>query len=296
LFVIVSSPKMSEFQKKRSCGGDNSCTLTMKRTSSLPGELKNIHHTKNSSREELSYEEHMEQMIIGWLRNLPDIPRSTPRLLPPKRLFKRKTPTIVLDLDQTLVYSSVSALRGCKGTVGITFAGQSAWVHPRPGLEQFLRSCRSWYDEMILWTAGKTEYALAAINGLGIKQYFDHLLFNANCHMVELESVIPPLYGSGGYLDDDNKTNDCGKLFFKPLCLLNRDQCFLIDDSKEMIAFNSSDQVLHIKPFTGDYNDQELTKLLPFLKQLSQSKTLGADMLKHQQNLAKGCSSGNRGN
>jgi len=283
---------MSEFQNKMSGGGENSSTLTLERTSPMPRSLVNLYSPTNAEAEELSYEEFMEKMIMGWLRDLPNIPKETPKLLPPQRLLKRKTPTIVLDLDQTLIFSSVNALRGCKGTVPITFTGQKAWVHPRPGLHQFLRNCRSWYDEIILWTAAKTEYALAAINGLGIKKFFDHLLFNSNCYMKELTSIIPPQYLSGD--GDRERKNNCEKLFFKPLSLLNREHCFLVDDSKEMIAFNSSDQVLHIRPYTGDYNDQELLKLSPLIKQLSQTQTLSIDMLKYKEELAKGWSMAKR--
>jgi len=237
--------------------------------------------------EECTHEEVSEELILSWLRELPPIPKEAPKLLPPQHVSST-IPTLVLDLDQTLIYSSVGIAPGCQGAVSITFCGSDAWVHPRPGLKDFLRQCRIWYDEIILWTAGKTTYALTVMKSLGIQGYFDHLLFNKDCYMKDLLSIIPTRYYSS---DSDTRIEYIGKeetkLPFKPLSLLNRKHCFLLDDSKEMIAFNHYDQILPIIPFTGDCNDRELVKLLPLMKQLSESKTLRSDIASYQTEVAE---------
>jgi len=238
--------------------------------------------------EESNNEELTEKLILRWLRDLPPPPEETAKLLQPKELLSTNKPTLVLDLDQTLIYSTVGILPGCDDAVSITFCGSDAWVHPRPGLEDFLRQCRTWYDEIILWTAAKARYALAVINTLGIQGYFDHLLFNKDCYLKDLLSIVPPrCLLSKLNRDIENKSNEEMKLPFKPLSLLNRKHCFLLDDSKEMVAFNYSYQVLHIRPFTGDCNDRELWKLLPLMKQLSDSETLSTDIARYQAEVAE---------
>jgi len=250
----------------------------------------NCHPSQNLSHgdpEDCTHEELIETLILSWLRELPPPPKETPKLLPPLEIVSSSMPTLVLDLDQTLIYSSVGIVPGCQDAVSITFCGSDAWVHPRPGLEDFLRQCRIWYDEIILWTAGKSTYALTVINNLGIQRYFDHLLFNKDCYMKDL-SIIPSRFlPSDPDTETEYKNKEEKKLPFKPLSLLNREHCFLLDDSKEMIAFNHSDQILPIIPFTGDCNDRELVNLLPLMKQLSESETLRIDIASYQAEVAE---------
>jgi len=238
--------------------------------------------------EEHTHEELIEKLILSLLRDLPPPPEETPKLLLPQEVPSSSKPTLVLDLDQTLIYSSVEIVPGFDDAVSITFWGSDAWVHPRPGLENFLTQCRTWYDEIILWTAGKATYALAVINNLGIRRYFDHLLFNKDCYMKDILSILPSRFlSSNPDADIDNKDCEGQILPFKPLSLLNREHCFLVDDSKEMIAFNYSDEVLPIKPFTGDCDDRELAKLLPIMKKLSESETIRFDIARYQTQVAE---------
>jgi len=283
---------MSEITEISACESDNfSANMIMPKKggterSLCPNLVCDSNPSQNLSHdeaEECTHEEFMEKLILSWLRALPPPPEETPKLLAPQELMSSNKPTLVLDLDQTLIYSSVAIVPGCKDIVSITFCGSDAWVHPRPGLEDFLRQCRTWYDEIILWTAGKATYALAVINNLGIQRYFNHLLFNKDCYMKDLLTIIPSKFlSSNPYTEIENKDQEVQKLPFKPLSLLNRKHCFLLDDSKEMIAFNNSDQVIPVRPFTGDCNDRELVKLLPLMKQLSESETLRTDIARYQ--------------
>jgi len=289
---------MSEITEISACESDNFCANIIVPTQggaerslcpyldskSCPSENLGHGDVEDCRREEL-----IEKLILSWLRELPPPPKETPKLLPSLEIVSSSMPTLVLDLDQTLIYSSVGIVPGCQDAVSITFCGSDAWVHPRPGLEDFLRQCRIWYDEIILWTAGKTTYALTVINNLGIQGYFDHLLFNKDCYMKDLLSIIPSRFRpSDPDTEIEYKTKEEKKLPFKPLSLLNREHCFLLDDSKEMIAFNHSDQILPIAPFTGDCNDRELVKLLPLMKQLSESRTLRTDIASYQAEVAEG--------
>jgi len=243
----------------------------------------------HSDAEDCTHEESIEKLYLSWLRELPPIPKETPKLLPPLEIVRSSMPTLVLDLDKTLIYSSKRVVPGCQDAVSITLCGREIWVHPRPGLEYFLRQCRIWYDEIILWTAGKTTYALTVINNLGIQGYFDHLLFNKDCYMKDLESIIPlRFFPSNPDTEIEHKNKEKKKQPFKPLSLLNREQCFLLDDTMEMIAFNHSDQILRIYPFTGDCNDRELVKVLPLMKQLSESGTFRTDIASYQAEIAEG--------
>merc|ERR1719285_361043 len=105
---------------------------------------------------------------------------------------------------------------------------------------------------------------MMSLTKLDIEHFFDEKLFNGDCYVRELKSIIPPEFQANLVLESDftskDEQADSGKLFLKPLCLLNREQCFLVDDSKEMIALNSQDQLINISPFTGDINDRELNK------------------------------------
>jgi len=252
---------------------------------------RNSHPSQSLSHdeaEEYTHEELIEKLIFTLLRDLPPPPEQTPKLLPPQEVVSSNKPTLVLDLDQTLIYSSVGIVPGFEDAVSITFWGSDAWVHPRPGLENFLTQCRTWYDEIILWTAGKAAYALAVINNLGIQRYFDHFLFNKDCYMKDLLSIIPSRFlSSNPDANIETKESEGQILPFKPLSLLNREHCFLVDDSKEMIAFNYSDEVLPIKPFTGNCDDRELAKLLPIMKKLSESETIRFDIARYQTQVAE---------
>jgi len=243
---------------------------------------------------ELNEKNHLEVLILGWLENLPHLPNDLPKLLPKLKMKADGTerrPSIVLDLDQTLIYTNKELATGFTEGVNISFENQNIWIHPRPGLLDFLKKCRACYTEMILWTAAKSEYAKQCLRILDIEHYFDETFFNADCHVVELRSIIPVEFQANIFVQNpstsDEDQGDNGKLFFKPLCLLNREQCFLVDDSKEMIALNSRNQIINISPFTGDINDKELSKILPLLEQLSQSRNIEDDIEKYHVKMPK---------
>jgi len=228
-----------------------------------PSSCSYLPSKKREDADGAQYQE-LENLIIRWLLDLPPIDRNRPKLLPPQ---KTCTPTLVLDLDQTLLYSSSQEVHSCQGAAQIFLYGEAVWINPRPGLDNFLKKCRTWYDEIILWTAAKMNYATIAVTELGIQEYFDHFLFNTHCYAKALRDIIPPQLLS----PDADLESEClsQTLFLKPLSLLNRKHCYLVDDSREMIALNSYKQVIQIRPFTGDCNDRELVKLLPTLQNLS---------------------------
>lgn len=149
-----------------------------------------------------------------------------------------KNYTLVLDLDQTLIYFLSDINDTGKGA--ITF---------RPGLIHFLDNVFPYY-ELILFTMGMPEYANPIINSIEKdRKYFQHRLFREH-------------------------TTVYNKIRIKDLCCLGRDmKCILLIDDKEINFSLQKENGILIKPYTPqDQNDSSLIKLIPILITIAREK------------------------
>ncbi|XWS12462.1 hypothetical protein CRYUN_Cryun37aG0090700 [Craigia yunnanensis] len=164
-------------------------------------------------------------------------------LLPP--LVSDKKGTIVLDLDETLVHSSLdpppprydfTVSRNMDG-LKINF-----YVLKRPGVDEFLEMISKKY-EVVVFTAGHEAYASKVLDTLDPKGFISHRFYRDSCKQVR------------------------GK-FVKDLSEMGRDlrKIVIVNDNPKSFALQPENGI-PIKPFFGDELwDRELMKLAGFFE------------------------------
>ncbi|KAJ7957565.1 CTD small phosphatase-like protein 2 [Quillaja saponaria] len=184
-----------------------------------------------------------------FIQSLPDlssvVPTYRPTLLP-KQTRSCPPTTLVLDLDETLVHSSLEPCEDADFTFPVNFNMEEhiVYVRCRPHLKDFLERVSSLF-EIIIFTASQSIYAEQLLNVLDPKRkIFRHRVFRESCVFVE-----------GNYLKD--------------LSVLGRDlaQVIIIDNSPQAFGFQV-DNGIPIESWFDDRSDQELLLLLPFLESL----------------------------
>lgn len=221
--------------------------------------------------EELSPSVRHALLFIRNVSSLPESVQSLPSslrrsVLPPLDPRTAK-PTLVLDLDETLVHCSRGENRGCpRATLGClnstpdlivkfddgpTGCGN---VYFRPYVRYFLEMCARDF-EVVLFTASQQAYAdkvIQCLDPLGC--LIDYSLYRHHC------------------------TEHRGA-YFKDLALLGRqlNQCILVDNSPISVAVNADHGVL-CRSWYGDRDDKELMSLLDLLQTLLEVRRQGNDM------------------
>jgi Dullard-like phosphatase family protein len=163
--------------------------------------------------------------------------------------------TLVLDLDETLIHSSVQpGLRVdliiqfmCEGEVS------TVYVQKRPGLEGFLREVGLRY-EVVIFTASLPDYANIVIDRIDPNKVISARLYRSSCR-------VRPF----GYLKD--------------LSRLGRDlnRTIIIDNCPQSYALQPGNAI-PISSWFNDSSDTELTDLLPLLNRLSTSTNVVNDL------------------
>lgn len=201
-------------------------------------------------------------LFIQNILELPDSSRSPNAgrvLLPPPRTERRIVgsqpfPTLVLDLDETLVHCRRGGSSGsrqtitepCKTDLVVQFDDQPGCgsVGFRPHVRRFLEiASRSF--EVVVFTASQQSYADKVLNALDpAGSLIDHRLYRQHC--TELRGA-----------------------FFKELGLLGRplQQCVLVDNSPISVACNPDHGIL-IRSWYGDPQDRELVDLVSILQEM----------------------------
>ena len=155
--------------------------------------------------------------------------------------------TLVLDLDETLVHSSMTPFPNRANIViRLSIAGKpyTIYVIRRPFLEEFLREM-SLYYELIIFTASLSEYSKPLLKIIDKNKVVRFILNRENC-----------TFSQG--------------LYIKDLKIFNRDlkDIIIIDNSPASYAFNKENGI-PILTWIGNPYDNELVKLTPLLKYLS---------------------------
>lgn len=184
-----------------------------------------------------------------FIKTLPDLSKVVPtfrRILLPKQTRSCPPITLVLDLDETLVHSSLEPCEDVDFTFTVNFNSEEhiVYVRCRPHLKDFLERVSGLF-EIIIFTASQSIYAEQLLNVLDPKRkIFRHRVFRESCVYVE-----------GNYLKD--------------LTVLGRDlaHVIIIDNSPQAFGFQV-DNGIPIESWFDDPSDRELLLLLPFLESL----------------------------
>jgi len=158
--------------------------------------------------------------------------------------LKRKT--LILDLDETLVHSTIKPVSNHDMTVDVMIDGVNCtfYVIKRPHVDHFLKKVAEWFD-IIIFTASMQQYADPLINQLDTKRVVKSRLFRESC------------------LQKDGN-------FVKDLSLIGQDLASTIIVDNSPVAYsNNKESALPIDNWMGDNpSDESLLNLLPFLNAL----------------------------
>jgi len=158
--------------------------------------------------------------------------------------LKRKT--LILDLDETLVHSTIKPVSHHHMTVDVLIDGVNCtfYVIKRPHVDYFLKKVAEWYD-LIIFTASMQQYADPLINQLDLKRCVKIRLFRESC-----------LQQEGNFIKD--------------LSLIGQDlSSTIIIDNSPIAYSNNKENALPIDNWMGDNPaDESLLNLLPFLNAL----------------------------
>lgn len=154
-----------------------------------------------------------------------------------------KKKTLILDLDETLVHSTIKPVSHHHLTVDVMIDGISCtfYVIKRPHVDLFLKKMCEWFD-VIIFTASMKQYADPLIDQLDPKRMVKGRLFRESC------------------LQKDGN-------FIKDLSLIGQDLANTIIVDNSPIAYShNKENALPIENWMGDNpSDDALLNLIPFL-------------------------------
>jgi len=168
--------------------------------------------------------------------------------LPPTPLLPQRVdekPTLVLDLDETLVHTSSSPGPGVDFV--LTYSSCSVYVAKRPHVDEFLRRMSLDY-ELVLFTASLAHYANEVADRLDpTGEIFSARLFRPSCVFYE-----------GNYVKDL-------RVLERPL-----KRVAIIDNSSAAYYFQPRNAIV-ITTWMDNPMDTELSRLIPFLEKLAKT-------------------------
>ncbi|XP_038981510.1 CTD small phosphatase-like protein 2 isoform X5 [Phoenix dactylifera] len=183
-------------------------------------------------------------------RSLPDLPEAVSTICPisqPKETKKRKPITLVLDLDETLVHSTLEHCDDADFTFPVFFnmKQHTVYVRRRPYLQLFLERVAQMF-EIVVFTASQSIYAEQLLDMLDPeKKLISQRIYRESC-----------IFSDGSYTKD--------------LTILGVDlaNVVIIDNSPQVFRLQVNNGI-PIKSWFDDPSDHALLQLLPFLESLA---------------------------
>ncbi|KAM7530526.1 hypothetical protein LguiB_033936 [Lonicera macranthoides] len=194
-----------------------------------------------------SFDPHM------FIRNLPDLSEVAPNLRPTvfsKEAWQMKSITLVLDLDETLVHSSLEHCNDADFTfpVFVNMKEHTVYVKKRPHLRTFLERVAEMF-EIVVFTASQSIYAKQLLDILDPDgKLISHRAYRESC-----------IFSEGIYTKD--------------LTVLGVDlaKVAIIDNSPQVFRLQVNNGI-PIKSWFDDPSDTALMSLLPFLETLAHAE------------------------
>jgi CTD small phosphatase-like protein 2 len=184
-----------------------------------------------------------------FIKRLPPLERCVPPrrdFLLPRQTRRSKQKTLVLDLDETLVHSTLDGYCRPDFTFPVEVGSMRhmVGVRQRPHLHTFLERVARLY-EVVVFTASQRVYAEQLLNVVDPgRRLVRHRVYRESCVLWE-----------GNYLKD--------------LTVLGRDlaHTIIVDNSPQAFGFQL-DNGIPIESWFDDDGDEELLKLIPFLEKV----------------------------
>lgn len=185
-------------------------------------------------------------VFIRNLPDLPDVPLNFPPTMLPKESRIAKSVTLVLDLDETLVHSTLEHCEDADFTFPVFFnmKEHKVYVKQRPYLRMFLERVAGMF-EIVVFTASQSIYAEQLLDILDPGgKLIAHRAYRESC-----------IFSDGSYTKD--------------LTVLGVDlaKVAIIDNSPQVFRLQVNNGI-PIKSWFDDPSDSALISLLPFLETL----------------------------
>jgi Dullard-like phosphatase family protein len=161
---------------------------------------------------------------------------------------------LILDLDETLIYSTESKLVGSDN-----FIIDEYFVYKRPGLDKFLDFIFPIYD-VAIWTSSSEDYAQEVVKNIFPQNYPLKFIYGRT------KCTLTFLWDQNEYIYAKNLS----KLRKKKYSL---EKILIIDDSPEKLRRNYGNHI-RVEPFVGSNDDLELFRLIKYLEKIKLSENV----------------------
>ena len=155
---------------------------------------------------------------------------------------------LILDLDETLIYSRLHLLAGTPD-----FDVGPYHVYKRPHLDYFLATCLEWF-QVGIWTSASPDYAAEIIGALFPEPERLAFVWTSDRCTIAYDEEL------GGYVARKS-LKKIKRRGYSP------ESVIVVDDSPEKWR-QSYGNLVEVPPFLGAEDDDELTRLLPYLHSL----------------------------
>lgn len=163
---------------------------------------------------------------------------------------------VILDLDETLIYSSEGPLdREADGRVGRYF------VYRRPHVRSFIEALSRDY-QVAIWTSATADYAADVIRLIVPEATQLTFVWSSDRCTRKFDAELQEFY----WIKDLKKIR---KLSF------DLDRVLVVDDTPTKHERNYGN-LIRVRPYLGEHEDDELPQLLTFIRELAQVKSVRA--------------------
>lgn len=164
---------------------------------------------------------------------------------------------LILDLDETLIYASETALER-----PADFEVYGYHVYRRPHLDEFLESVQRDFD-LAVWSSASDEYVLAVVGQIFRDPSKLHFVWGRSRATLRRAASD----GSGYMLDPWDHLH-----YLKPLAKVRRfgwrlERVLIVDDTPEKCVKNYGNAI-YPRPFVGSVHDAELKLLNAYLSSI----------------------------